>query len=406
MGESKQRLLTQGTFHPANRIIPKELFLLGNALGKNGPVCMGANNTPAARMLLRGAAAGVAAAGSRVTVHSLPSPIQGSWALRKNQAARGLFLEAKGWDHLRLWVMDERGLLLEEQELQHLEQEIQTEALYKVQGAEVGTLAGTPLTQEQWAAEITKEASLPHPMLRRLTVAVEGPSPANQALVQTLRSLGCQVEGAWRPGIPGFSARWGGFALQARDERGVLLSPDQLLALEVLLEMEHGQARVTVPSNATAAVDLVAAGYNGRVERLNGKRNDPALERYAAQPWLWAAPSAAVRICARMRTSGQRLDTLMGKTPCFSRHSRDISFPTGQAQAAILLAGDHFTPLAGGGARLRKSSGWVSLVPRSTTLQVTAEGPDLELAAELCDWYAHRATALSQVLEGNSHGKK
>ena len=379
---------------------------MGNLLGKAGALCLGGNNTPFIRMLLRGAAAGGAAAGNRVTVHTFPSPVQGGWALRKNQADRGLFLESRDQNYLRIWVLDQWGLPANEDHLLYLENRIQTESLFKVGDSQIGLLASTPLTATQWADEVVNEASLSHPMFRHLTVAVEGPSPSNAALTQALQTLGCRVEKHWRPGIPSFSSLWGGFSLQARDEQGALISPNQLLTLQVLLEMEHGKGNVTLPVDTTAAATLVAMGYNGQIEYLTGKDKDPAWPHYAAQPWLWSAPSAAVRICARMRTSGQSLVALLRKIPRFDRHSRDIPFAGGQTQAAVLLAGKSFTSLPGGGSRIRTESGWVSLFPRSAALRITAEGPDLELAAELCSQYAHRALHLKQIMEGCANDKK
>jgi mannose-1-phosphate guanylyltransferase/phosphomannomutase len=48
---------------------------------------------------------------------------------------------------------------------------------------------------------------------------------------------------------------------------------------------------------------------------------------------------------------------------------------------------------------MRTDNGWVYLVPlaRRSALRVLAEGPDLELAAELCDHYARRVAALDRA---------
>lgn len=40
------------------------------------------------------------------------------------------------------------------------------------------------------------------------------------------------------------------------------------MALTALIEMENGGGKLAVPSGATAAVDLVAAGYSAQVLRL------------------------------------------------------------------------------------------------------------------------------------------
>ena len=54
----------------------------------------------------------------------------------------------------------------------------------------------------------------------------------------------------------------------------------------------------------------------------------------------------------------------------------------------------------GEGLRMRTANGWVSLTPlaRRSALRIIAEGPDLELAAELCDFYAGRAAALDRAI--------
>ena len=56
--------------------------------------------------------------------------------------------------------------------------------------------------------------------------------------------------------------------------------------------------------------------------------------------------------------------------------------------------------LQGDGLRLRSGQGWVYLAPlaRRSALRVVAEGPDLELAAELCDFYAHQAARLDRQM--------
>ena len=49
---------------------------------------------------------------------------------------------------------------------------------------------------------------------------------------------------------------------------------------------------------------------------------------------------------------------------------------------------------------MRTGSGWVYLTPiaRRSALRVIAEGPDLELAAELCDFYAGRAAEVDRSI--------
>jgi len=62
----------------------------------------------------------------------------------------------------------------------------------------------------------------------------------------------------------------------------------------------------------------------------------------------------------------------------------------------------------GEGLRLRTGSGWVYVVPlaRRPALRILAEGPDLELAAELCDFYAARAAELDRAQKSLSEREK
>ena len=50
----------------------------------------------------------------------------------------------------------------------------------------------------------------------------------------------------------------------------------------------------------------------------------------------------------------------------------------------------------GEGLRVHTGGGWVYLVPlaRRSALRVVGEGPDLEIAAELCDFYAGKVREL------------
>ena len=159
--------------------------------------------------------------------------------------------------------------------------------------------------------------------MRSITVAVPGSAPADRAIRQALSSLGCTVLDRWRKGVPAFSGLHGGLYLSAQDESGTLLDPGQLLTLVCLIEMEDGGGRVAVPDGASAAVDLVAAGFHGTALRL-GRDGEQALSLYAALPWLRDAAFAAARICSRMGSSGEKLEALMSKTPRFSSWKREV----------------------------------------------------------------------------------
>ena len=376
---------------------PEALLALGSALGAEGRVGLGCSATPGAKMLARAAAAGVAAAGGQTWFHGLECPVQGAWAARKEELPVSLFVEREEGGPVYLHFFDRQGLPLGRARERKLEHALLQGEFPRVRGDGVGELEQLRLSALLWAQSVAREAALGRSVLRRVTVAVGKDSPTDRAIRGALLALGCQVEDRWRPGIPTFSGSRGGFRLSAQDERGALLDSGQLLALVALIEMENGGGTVAVPSGASAAVDLVAAGYGGTVLRLD-RDGEEARDRYAALPWLWSAPSAAARICARMGTSGQKLETLMSKTPRFNIWKREVPLSSDRGRVMQALAREQPQAAQGEGIRVRTGNGWVYLVPlaRRPALRVMAEGPDLELAAELCDFYADRAAALDR----------
>lgn len=371
---------------------PEALMALGSVLGTEGPVGLGCSDTPAGRMLARAAAAGVSAAGGQVLTGELDCPVQWAWAAGKEGLTVTLFVEAEGEGPVYLHLFDCRGLPLGRAWERKLEQAMAQGELRRVRAGQVTDPQRLELSALLWAETVAHQASLGRPFLRRLTVGVGRDTPEDRALGMALKALGCQVEEQWRPGIPAFSAGHGGFRLTAQDEKGALLDSGQLLTLVTLIEMENGGGKVAVPAGGSAAVDLVAAGYGGTVLRLD-RDGEEARELYASLPWLWSAPSAAVRICARMGTAGQKLEALMTKTPRFHSWRREVPLLSDRGRVMQALAGDRARPGSGEGLRVRTGSGWVYLTPlaRRQALRVLAEGPDLELAAELCDSFAQRA---------------
>jgi mannose-1-phosphate guanylyltransferase/phosphomannomutase len=378
------------------------LLALGSALGAEGTVGLGCSDTPAAKTLAWAAAAGASAAGGRVLTHDLSCPAQGAWAAARQEIPVSLFVE-QGGGQIYLHFFDRQGLPLGRVRERKLEQTLLQGEFPRVPAETIGRMVRLPLDESRWAREVAAQARLDHRTFQRVTVAVEGKEPENRALARALAAAGCSVEGQWRAGIPSFQSRHGGFRLTARDERGNRLESGQLLALLCLIEMENGTGQVAVPPGSSAAVELVAAGFHGTVLRLD-RDGSSARQLYAQQPWLRESASAAVRICSRMAVSGQTLTDLMSKTPRLSLWKREVPLTADRGRVMQTLAREAHRHPRGEGLRLRVGSGWVYLVPlsRRAALQVVAEGSDLELAAELCDFYASRVAQTDKSLSKQS----
>ena len=90
----------------------------------------------------------------------------------------------------------------------------------------------------------------------------------------------------------------------------------------------------------------------------------------------------------------------MARTPRFSAWRREVPILSDRGRVMQALARENAREPSGEGLRMRTGNGWVYLTPmaRRSALRIVAEGPDLELAAELCDFYAGRTAELDRAL--------
>lgn len=347
-------------------------------------------------MLLRSAASGITAGGGTALYHDMECAAQAAWLGESYQMPVSLFIEQDG-ERIYLHLFDSWGLPLVRGRERKLEY-----ALLQGENAhsgKIGTCERLSTGMADYAKDAARRAALRRGSVRTVRVAVTGTTPADRAVRMVLEELGCQVTDQWRRGIPAFTASHGGMRLSARDESGALLSAQQLLAMVALVELENGGGRLAVPDEASAAVELIAAGFDKKVLRM-GKGGEEARQLYRTLPWLRDAAFAAARLCARMGVTGERLEHLSAKTPRFVSWKREVPLSRDRGEVMRELAAQAGKDaLAGEGIRLHSRGGWVYLVPlaRRSALKVVAEGPDLEMAAELCDFYAGQVSELDRT---------
>ena len=373
-----------------------ELEVIGGALGQKGTVGLGFWGGEAAQKLAQAASKGIRAWGGTVLYHDMECAAQGAWITRNYRLERSLFIEHT-CGRVFLHIFDRDGLPLRREEEVEIEEFLRCPS--DNTDIPMGGQGRIQVERSSYARDAVGRGALPRFRLHTVTAAVPGDSPADRALRRCLSLLGCTVVDHWRRGIPAFGAEYGGFCLSAQDERGTLLEPEQLLPMVCLIEMEQGSGKVAVPDGASAAVELVAAGFGGDCLRL-GRDGEKARELYASQPWLRDAAFAAVRICSRMAITGERLEELMAKTPRFSVRKREVPLRADQHKVMHELARRHHRELSGDGLRVRTGNGWVYVAPmlRRHALRVVAESADMELAAELCDFYVGRAVRTDRAL--------
>lgn len=371
------------------------LLALGSALSAEGKVGLGGFGGAGADMLLRAAASGITAGGGMVLHHDMQCAAQAAWLAESCQLPVSLFIEQDG-EKVYLHLFDSGGLPLGRRRERKLEFAMQQGRPPHLSAGSIGSYEHLSTGSQAYARDAARRSALRRMPLRTLRVAVTGDTPADRAVRMVLEELGCVVVDQWRRGIPAFMASHGGFRLTARDESGALLSPQQLLAIAALVEMEHGGGRIAVPDDASAAVELIAAGFGKSVLRL-GRDGEQARQLYRTLPWLRDAAFAAARLCARMGAAGERLEQLAAKTPRFSSWKREVPLSHDRGEIMRRMAAQTGRDsLLGEGIRLRAHGGWVYLVPlaRRAALKVVAESTDLEIAAELCDFYAGQVAKL------------
>ncbi|MBQ3557122.1 MAG: NTP transferase domain-containing protein [Oscillospiraceae bacterium] len=367
------------------------LLALGGVLAREGKVGIGSHGGPGAQMLLRSAISGITAAGGQALCHDMECAAQAAWLAESCQLPVSLFIEQEG-ERVFLHLFDSGGLPPVPNWQRRVEHALAHGLAPSCTAAGVGQCDKISCGPREYFRDGARRCALRRMGRRPLTVAAPGTTAPDRALRGMLEELGCAVTDRWKPGVPEFRASHGGFLLTARDERGATLSPQQLLAMAALVELEHGGGRLAVPDDASAAVELVAAGFGKTVRRL-GRDGEAARQLYRTLPWLRDAAFAATRLCACMTATGQRLEQLAGKTPRFSGWRREVTL-TGDRAAVMARLSEGLSPdcRVGEGLRLRDRGGWVYLVPlaRRCAVRVVAESDDMELAAELCDFYAGR----------------
>lgn len=287
----------------------EKLAQLGFILAHRGRVGLAWTPDGAGKDFVRVCAGGVTAAGGRAELFpDLTSPVEGSWAARRWGLPALLFFDTEGPPRLHLF--DRLGLPFAPDALSRLKEALSqpTEAV-----AEGGAWTVRHIPEGLWAGETARQLVLrgSGPPWRRRQAAAPGDRGADRDLAKVLSALGWQVEERWRPGLPAFFTARGGFRLIAQDERGTPVPPERLLALVSLIEMENGGGVIALPACRSAGAALAAAGCGGEVLTLE-RDGERARRLYAARPWLWSAPAAAGRICARMAASGESLSTLAG----------------------------------------------------------------------------------------------
>lgn len=377
----------------ADELSPELLMTLGSALGAEGSVGLGHGEGECARMLARAAGCGASAAGGRVLVHDGCCPAAGAWLAQRYALPVSLFVEQEG-ERVFLHLFDHRGLPLGRSRERKLESALLRGEVRRVSAPQVGAWERVTGVDAAYAHDAAKRCRVSRETITPVAVSVPGEDPADKLLADVLEEMGCVVLRRRAAGVPGFASHYGGLRLTAWDEGGETVPPERLLAVVSLIELENGAGRVAVPAGAPEAIETLCAARGGGLLRLD-RDGGEAQELYESLPWLRDAAFAAGRICARLGETGERLGTLMGRTPKFVVLRREVPLRRGRGEVMQeLAAGAEET--VGEGVRLHEGNAriWLSPLSRRASLRVMVEAADMETAEELCGYYEKKVREL------------
>ncbi len=373
---------------------PELVMDLGSAMAEeSGQVAVGWSGGPGAEALALAAAAGVTAAGGWVVDHDGASPAAASWMGEFYGITGGLFLEQRE-EQLNLYCFGPQGQLLPRDRQRKLESNLLRRSLRRPPAQRMGgrrTLANVSesyLAAAVQAAGPTRSARpagpVKAPVPDAMTVAVI--ESDGELLAAGLEWLGCQVPRSVEQKVPAFAARQGGRALAVWTEEGHELSREEVLLLTCLALADAGERQIHLPPEAPAAAERLIRSLDGQVERGSWT---------GRQRCLGDALFAACLIVRQMQSTGQSLTQLVRQLPGCQVQRRVV--PLRGGRSAVMGALSKRFPDArrmehGMRVDLEGGSVWVAPAGNQEALRLAAEGPEAEIARELCDFMAREAS--------------
>ena len=361
---------------------PELVMDLGSALAEpSGTVALGWRGGPAADALAAAARAGITSAGSRVTEHDGSTPAAAGWLCAFYGLPAGLFLDQRGED-FALYCVGPEGRPLTRDRRRTIESALLRRSLRRPPARRAGTREALTCVDESYLSAALQAAG-PLRRPRPLTLAVLRSGGA--LLAKGLERLGCSVRRSADPGVPALALDGEENALSLWTEEQGPLSREETVLLTCLALLEAGENRIFLPEDAPAAAEGLIAARGGQAER------GPAPERQRA---LTDGLFAACLIVRTLQRSGRTLSYYRSELP--GCQVRRLTLPLRGERGAVMGALARRFPDArrlerGMRVDLAEGSVWVAPAGGEEALRLTAEGPRVEIARELCDFMAREA---------------
>ena len=363
-------------------VTPELVLDLGSALAEEGgPVALGWQGGTGAETLAAAAAAGITAAGGHAVEQDGTSPAAAAWAGEFYRLPAGLYLTQRG-EEVTLACFGAQGCLLPRSRQRALESILLRRDLRRPPARRMGSRTLLTCVDESYLSAAVQAAGSSNGG-EPVTAAVLRSGGA--LLAEGLVRLGCTVRRNECPDVPSFAAARGGTGLRVWTEEGTARSREEVLLLLCLALLEAGERRIALPPEAPRAAEQLIAERGGQA--VPGPR-------IGVQRALEDALFAACLLVRTMQRTGAPLSRLADALPGCRVRRREVPLQAGRS--AVMGALSRRFPDArrmerGMRVDLDRGSVWVAPAGDREALRLAAEGPEPEIAAELCDFMAQEA---------------
>ncbi len=366
-----------------------------------GEIAVSRSGEAAARTCMMALEIGISSAGKSVVRCDATFPSAAAYAARGCRVSASIFVEQKSGS-VAIRIFNREGLPPSRESARKIEHAVLRCEFSRADPRLMGTtrtISGVMGSYSAAAASGQALASATVSQDRRLRFSAPGTSPSNEALRAALAQVGCRLHSG--AGLPVMQVSDDGFSLTAIDESGQSLSFDTLIAIITLLEFDSGMRTVAVPYGAPKIIDDIAESYDGHIMRV-GRDGVEASRLFAISPQMHDGIFAAARIAGAMVKTGATLRELRQAIPSFSTVTRDISLDGDRGLVMRLLADQTREEKRElyEGLRISTKNGWVHITPHlsKSSLRITGEGSDTEIAEELCSMIEKRALGIDKKL--------
>ncbi len=369
--------------------INTELSLkLGIACAGEFPrICVGVSDCTMSKLLAGAFISGAASAGAQITELGASFFAASAYIARTYLFNLMVFFENDGC-RLCIRITDKFGLTLE----RALRDEI--EAKVNAQNLQVAGISDVILPKAiSESTEIFTSSLVSQGKLDGVSVSVSGSSAATDALLKTLSLSGCEIVNPQK-GICDLSVSADGMHLFFCDENEYLHDASHVVAACTHIFFESGAKEIATFPDSPGVLDQIASEHGGRVLRIG--RDAGARELFLSQNVLTNAISNAVLILSHLSEKKISAAHLFASLPDFTLISREIGVKNDRRRlidtieaACSDMYREHIGPL-----RVCADGGWVNIssARSGSSLRITGEGSNEEIASELCNLFIERAS--------------